>query len=132
MNTGAILNRINFGLTVAAGRLPGASLARWSDAERLRNAPREEQVDGVVNAFLGGHVSPDTRQILLSGENPMVAKFAAAPDSSAASMMTEMSLPGQNGQRRPMTPQTVGQPIQLSGLAQVVGLAIGAPEFQRR
>jgi uncharacterized protein (DUF1800 family) len=132
MNTGAILNRINFGLTVAAGRLPGASLARWSDAERLRNAPREEQVDGVVNAFLGGHVSPDTRQILLSGENPMVAKFAAAPDSSAASMMTEMSLPGQNGQRRPMTPQTLGQPIQLSGLAQVVGLAIGAPEFQRR
>jgi uncharacterized protein (DUF1800 family) len=101
MNTGAILNRINFGLAVAAGRLPNASLARWSEVARLRTAPREEQVDAVVNAFLGGHVSPDTRQILLSGENPMVAKLGG----SAAS---------------------------VSGLAQVVGLAIGAPEFQRR
>jgi uncharacterized protein (DUF1800 family) len=101
MNTGAILNRINFGLAVAAGRLPNASLARWSEAERLRTAPREQQVDAVVNAFLGGHVSPDTRQILLSGENPMVTKLGGSADT-------------------------------VSGLAQVVGLAIGAPEFQRR
>jgi uncharacterized protein (DUF1800 family) len=133
MNTGAILNRINFGVAVAAGRLPNASLARWSDAERLRNAPREEQVDGVVNAFLGGHVSPDTRQILLSGENPMVARFASRADSASTSMMPEMAPPVRpNGQRRPTAPQTLGQPIQLIGLAQVVGLAIGAPEFQRR
>jgi hypothetical protein len=26
----------------------------------------------------------------------------------------------------------LGRPVQLEGLAQVVGLAIGAPEFQRR
>jgi hypothetical protein len=137
MNTGAILNRINFGLVVAAGRLPSANLTRWSDAERLRTAPREEQVDGVVNAFLGGHVSPDTRQILLSGENPMVAKFATRADSSAVSMLPEiapeMAPLGPNGQRRPAAPLGgLGQPIQLTGLAQVVGLAIGAPEFQRR
>ncbi|MDQ6635234.1 MAG: DUF1800 domain-containing protein [Gemmatimonadota bacterium] len=136
MNTGAILNRINFGLVVAAGRLPNASLTRWSDAERLRTAPREEQVDGVVNAFLGGHVSPDTRQILLSGENPMVARLAGRTDSAAVAMAPEMApemaLLRPNGQRRPLAPQTLGQPIQLAGLAQVVGLAIGAPEFQRR
>jgi uncharacterized protein (DUF1800 family) len=133
MNTGAILNRINFGLVVAAGRLPNASLTRWSDAERLRTAPREEQVDAVVNAFLGGHVSPDTRQILLSGENPMVAKFASRADSTSMSVMPEMEAPGLNGQRRAATPLGgLGQPIQLTGLAQVVGLAIGAPEFQRR
>jgi uncharacterized protein (DUF1800 family) len=136
MNTGAILNRINFGLAVAAGRLPNASLAHWSDAERLRNAPREEQVDGVVNAFLGGHVSPDTRQILVSGENPLMARFAGAVDSVAMSAMPdmapEMSPPGSDGQRRRMAARPLGPPIQLAGLAQVVGLAIGAPEFQRR
>jgi hypothetical protein len=133
MNTGAILNRINFGLVVASGRLPNASLARWSDAERLRDAPREDQVDGVVNAFLGGHVSPDTRQILLSGENPMVARLADSPDSATMRTMPEMSTPVPAGQRRPATALSgLGQPIQLSGLAQVVGLAIGAPEFQRR
>ncbi|MFL5605075.1 MAG: DUF1800 domain-containing protein [Gemmatimonadaceae bacterium] len=132
MNAGAILNRINFGLVVAAGRLPNASLTRWSEAERLRNAPREEQVDGVVNAFLGGHVSPDTRQILLSGENPMVARLARSADSTATPQMPEMMSSGANGQRSPAPLGGLGQPLQLTGLAQVVGLAIGAPEFQRR
>jgi uncharacterized protein (DUF1800 family) len=131
MNTGAILNRINFGLAVAAGRLPNASLARWSEAERLRNAPREEQVDAVVNAFLGGHVSPDTREILLSGENPMAAKPGGSADSVSTFSVTETA-PARNGQPRAALQRGLGQQIQLSGLAQVVGLAIGAPEFQRR
>jgi hypothetical protein len=29
-------------------------------------------------------------------------------------------------------PAPLGRPVQLEGLAQVVGLALGAPEFQRR
>lgn len=107
MNTGAILNRINFGLALAGGRLPTASVARWADGERLRNAPRGEQVDSVVSAFLGGHVSPDTREILLNGENPLVAKLGTQT-------------------------QPLPRPVPLQGLAQIVGLAIGAPEFQRR
>jgi uncharacterized protein (DUF1800 family) len=99
MNSGAILNRINFGLGLAAGRVPGATVSHWSEAERLRSATREQQMDAVVAAFLGGQASPDTREILLNGENPLAAKLAS---------------------------------MQLNGLAQVVGLAIGAPEFQRR
>jgi uncharacterized protein (DUF1800 family) len=110
MNTGAILARINFGLAVAASRVPGASLDRWPGAASLRDAPRPAQVDGVVAAILGGDVSPDTRQILLSGEHP----FLARGDSTAggAQLMHEARDP--------------------QGLAQVVGLALGAPEFQRR
>jgi uncharacterized protein (DUF1800 family) len=148
MNTGAILNRINFGLALAGGRLPGASVAHWSEAERLRGAPREEQVDAVIGAFLGGHASPDTRQILLDGENPLLAKLGAAvvttpdttPDSSSAMTpdstpdpmeMREM-VPPRIGQRRAAASRGLGQPVRLEGLAQVVGLAIGAPEFQRR
>jgi hypothetical protein len=149
MNSGAILNRINFGLGLAAGRFPGAQLNRWPEAARLRSASREQQVDGVVQAFLGGQASPDTRQILVSGENPLAAKLAATvtPDSStdAMSSMQTMSM---NDQPPPNRPNAVGpkgvprpglarqmgaqQPVQLTGLNQVVGLAIGAPEFQRR
>jgi uncharacterized protein (DUF1800 family) len=132
MNTGAILNRINFGLAVAAGRLPNASLARWSEAQRLRTAPREEQVDAVVNAFLGGQVSPDTRQILLTGENPMISKLAGSADTMSTVAMPEMGPARKNGQARAAPRGALGQQIQLDGLAQVVGLAIGAPEFQRR
>jgi uncharacterized protein (DUF1800 family) len=102
MNTGAILNRINFGLAVAAGRVPGASLERWPEAADLRVAPRAAQVDAVVQEILGGTVSPDTRAILMSGDHPLLA-----PDAQHES------------------------PANPGGLAQVVGLALGAPEFQR-
>jgi uncharacterized protein (DUF1800 family) len=128
MNAGAILNRINFGLALAGGRIPGASITQWSSAEQLRAAPRAQQVDAVVNDFLGGQASPDTREILLSGENPLAKKFAGSVDSTAVA--TTMQDEGMGPVRR--NAGLFARPVQLSGLAQVVGLAIGAPEFQRR
>ena len=131
MNTGAILNRINFGLALAAGRLPMAGVAQWPESGRLRDATREEQVDAVIGAFLGGNASPDTRQILIAGENPLLARLADADSATAAGPMREMR-PARNGQPRAAMLRGLAQPVRLSGLAQVVGLAIGAPEFQRR
>ena len=142
MNSGAILNRINFGLGLAGGRFPGATLAQWSETEHLKGATRDQQVDAVILAFFGGQASPDTRQILLSGENPLAAKLAAsATPDSAASVMTSMTppeamrgriAPAKNGGARPALARSMGSQVQLNGLAQVVGLALGAPEFQRR
>ena len=147
MNSGAILNRINFGLTLAAGRLPGASLAGWPEYERLRGASREAQVDGVVAAFLGGNASPDTRDILVKGDNPLAAKLATADtvpmshrDGAAAKLERDMMIEPSMAPASPLRPRAarsagvaaVGRPVQLTGLSQVVGLAIGAPEFQRR
>lgn len=96
MNTGAILSRINFGLSAADGRLPGVKVASWPPFNSLKSLPRSEQVDGVIRELLGGMASPDTRQILVSGSNPLVAQRSN------------------------------------SGLPQILGLALGAPEFQRR
>jgi len=101
INTGAILARINFGLLVATGRVPGASLAEWTDGHELASLSRDAQVDGVIKAILGGEASPDTRRVLESGINPM------AGDSTASA-------------------------TKHGGLETIVGLALGAPEFQRR
>ena len=146
MNSGAILNRINFGVGVAAGRFPGATLSHWSEMEHLKAATREQQVDAVILAFFGGQSSPDTREILLNGENPLAAKLSASvPADSASADLGVMGTgadnaptrgrvlaPAKNGAPRPAVGRALGQPVQLNGLAQVVGLAIGAPEFQRR
>jgi hypothetical protein len=143
MNSGAILNRINFGAALAAGRLPNASVTQWSQAEQLRGAPRDQQVDAVVEAFLGGHVSPDTRQILMDGENPLARTLSARTDTTATTVadpatptMDDPAMrdarPAKGGAARPGVARGLGRPVQLNGLAQVVGLAIGAPEFQRR
>src|SRR5436190_8832633 len=63
MNTGAILNRINFGLAVAAGQVPTARLAQWSEMNTLSKQSREQQVDGVIKSILGGEASTETRQV---------------------------------------------------------------------
>lgn len=110
MNTGAILNRINFGLAVANNRVPGVRLQQWPAAAQLRNVPREEQVDGVIRELLGGAVSSDTRQVLLTGTNPFLAARGSTTDSLGLDAATSAPM----------------------GLAQIVGLALGAPEFQRR
>jgi uncharacterized protein (DUF1800 family) len=99
MNTGAILNRINFGLRVAAGQFPWARLAAWPPMARLRQLPPGAQVDGVIDVLFGGSVSAETRTILSSGENPLLAGTKS---------------------------------VAPSGLAGVIGLALGAPEFQRK
>lgn len=105
MGTGAILNRINFGLSVGARRVPGANPLGWPGADALVNAPRDQQVDAVIAAFLGGRVSVETREILMNGQNPL---------QTATPRDDEGNIPP------------------ARGLAQLVGLAIGAPEFQRR
>ena len=150
MNTGAILNRINFGMAVAAGRLPGVNISALPTLDTIRSASRERQVDAVVATILNGMVSPDTRAVLISGDHPMLANGAggsAIQDMSpaeVASENTEMSgqemagntvraKPNQNAGGRRAAPQGRGfaNIPPLTGLAQIVGLALGSPEFQR-
>jgi hypothetical protein len=139
MNAGAILNRINFGLALAADRVPGAAVAQWPEAARLRDASRSQQVDAVVAAILGGQASPDTREILINGENPLASGLATRSeraDSAIAAPIDdgEPMAPMLEAQRRRPGSRAapLARPVHLEGLAQVVGLAIGSPEFQRR
>ena len=143
MNTGAILNRINFGMAAAAGRLPGASVRALPALDAVRSAPRETQVDAVVASLLNGMVSPDTRAVLLSGDHPMLGATSGisdiAPESGAAASTdmttpTEMTRGSQNagGRRAAMQGRGIGNLPPLKGLPQIVGLALGSPEFQRR
>jgi len=151
MNTGAILNRINFGMAVAANRLPGATLASLPGIDTLRNAPRGEQVDAAVAMLLSGSVSPDTRAVLMKGENPLAGVAAAAPsDAQHVQMAMGDAMPAGNrpnagpgsgkggglggggGLRANAQARGLGNVPQLSGMAQIIGLALGSPEFQRR
>jgi uncharacterized protein (DUF1800 family) len=137
INTGAILNRINFGLAIAAGALPGARPEGWLRYGELVSAPRAAQVDGVIAGFLGGEASVETREILERGTNPLLRDCgmpasprggtdcgATAPDSTVID--NDMAPMGRN-RRDPLS-----RPVSLDGLKEIIGLALGAPEFQRR
>jgi uncharacterized protein (DUF1800 family) len=135
MNTGAILNRINFGMAAAAGRLPGVDIRALPALDTLRSAPRDKQVDAVVATILNGMVSPDTRAVLLSGEHPLLSNAGNAGQGmsmsdSSASMSGGKGEAGR-GKRGVLQGRGFGNVPQLTGLAQIVGLALGSPEFQR-
>ncbi len=160
INTGSILNRMNFGLVVGAGRLPNARLGQWPVARELQNKTPEQQVDGLVKALFGGDVSADTRAVLLSGENPLLARAPAGSDSlftmrddddvqgamagtmsggaagamagaNAATNAPAMS-PAEMRQQRQRQRGAAAPLPDLKGLPKLIGLAFGAPEFQRR
>lgn len=168
MNTGAILNRINFGLAVASGRVPGVRLADWPITKQLAALPREQQVDGVIRALLGGDASSDTRQVLLTGTNPFLVRQGAGagvdslladdPDNASMGAMAggaaadrKRDAQARRAERAPVAQQqqmagreaikptrgatltqSIGTLPPATGFAQIVGLALGAPEFQRR
>ena len=135
MNTGAILNRINFGMTVAAGRLVGTSPLGFKDSDILQTATRELQADGVIAALLGGDASAETRAVLVSGENPLGKNLTPLSDPAADPTMGGAAA-GRGGRGgRAGAPGGRGGMAQLPplyGLPLVVGLALGSPEFQRR
>lgn len=137
MNTGAILNRINFGMAVAANRIPGVDISALPGIDSVRNAPRQQQVDAVVALLLSGSVSPDTRAVLINGENPLAAGGAdnqtVAMEQVDVGAMTIGAGPPGDGPRRANQAARGLRPVpQLTGVAQIVGLALGSPEFQRR
>jgi uncharacterized protein (DUF1800 family) len=135
LNTGAILNRINFGTMAVSGQVPGVLLERWPTAKAVRDSSREAQVDAVIASLLGGGVSADTRQILITGRNPFLdANPGAAADTT---LMIDDDPPemmvgggGRGGRARLANARRAPRP--LDAFAQIVGLALGSPEFQRR
>jgi len=128
MNAGAILNRINFGLALAGDRVPGVVTGVVPELEAVRDAERERQVDVVVRVFFGGQVSSETREMLISGENPFASR--ANSDSGTTMQASNQMAPNGGNGRRPGQPDMSA--VRLTGLDQIIGLALGAPEFQRR
>ena len=65
MNTGALMNRINLGARVSTNQIPGINLAAWKPRASLSAMTDAQQVDGVIDALLGGDASAEVRQALL-------------------------------------------------------------------
>ena len=142
MNTGAILNESTSEWRLRRAEFPAHACRTCRASTLCRQRVAYKQVDGIVSLLLGGSASPDTRAVLISGENPLVAKATVQPGSGAElqpmdgdqSMDASRTQPSPYGRRPGGNPLgRPGSPVpQLTGLAQVIGLALGSPEFQRR
>jgi len=103
VNTGALLNRLNFSLALAGNRMRGSR----SDVPALlgveSGADAKTALDRAVQIFLGGQAAPNTVATLQQQlDNPQVVQAK------------------------------LDDPVKQVDLGIVAGLVLGAPEFQRR
>jgi uncharacterized protein (DUF1800 family) len=126
VNTGGLLERMNFGLALASNRVQGTrvNLARVTGvAARTNDIDKAKVMDESLKTILGNDISASTREALLKQMDKEAIVSLPGPREPEPS---EMQGPGQMRQR-PRVDAAVNDPV-----TKVVGLILGTPEFQRQ
>ena len=85
VNTGALLERMNFGLALVSNRIPGTrvDLSRFVGDMSSKSIDKEKLLDRFVTLIVGGEISPKTRETLLKQLNDQVT-LPAMPRAQVA------------------------------------------------
>jgi uncharacterized protein (DUF1800 family) len=127
VNTGALLERLNFAVAIASNRIPGTQV----DLKPYESKDKAEVLDKAVSRLLDGELSPKTRSILLKQiEQPLPEVKAGSEVGDRGLEVPNMRGAGQQGgfnrQARLLNPS--GDPE----VFKIVSLVLGTPEFQRQ
>jgi uncharacterized protein (DUF1800 family) len=139
VNTGGLLERLNFGLTLASNRIPGT---RVDLKQFLGNAGREslskaQIMDRFLDLIVAGDITPRTKEALLKQLNEQTALVVPAMNSQAPRMNDSMGGEMTDGQP-PLRQRQQGQQLARADanitdpVTKIVGLILGSPEFQRQ
>lgn len=140
VNTGALLERLNFGLALASNRIPNTrvDLTRFA-GEANDSANMERVMDRFLDVIVQGDVSPRTKATLLRQLNePLPATPPPTADANAMgddNAMMRQRGGGLGGGRRGQQGQVAMADLSKVSnpeLVKVVGLILGSPEFQRQ
>jgi uncharacterized protein (DUF1800 family) len=129
VNTGALLERLNFSLALVSNRIPGTrvDLSRFvgTEATSSRAVDQKLVVERFLDVALQGDISPKSREVLMRQlTSQSDAPIATTPDDDNT---REMNAPAARREQR-QTAATVGNPE----VARIAALVIGSPEFQRQ
>jgi uncharacterized protein (DUF1800 family) len=127
VNTGALLERLNFAVAIASNRIPGTRV----DLKAYASPDKAKTLDRAIAEILDGEISPATRSNLLKQLEQPLPEVKAGKDLDDDTMeVPNMRTPGQQGgqnrQARLLNPS--GNP----DVFKVVSLVLGTPEFQRQ
>jgi uncharacterized protein (DUF1800 family) len=139
VNTGGLLERLNFGLSLASNRIPGTrvDLKRFVNETAAQKPLDNTQIaDRFLSLIVAGEISPKTREALLRQLNEKVALVVPAMDPTPrtnGAMQEEMTMEAQPPLRDRQRRQTARADANITDpVTKIVGLILGSPEFQRQ
>ncbi len=133
INTGALLNRMNFGLAFAAGRIPGVTV----DLIALNHHHEPESAQNALITYSKLMLPERNLDQTIKRLTPMlndpnlVKKVELATQKTVPANTNPTDNPQQTQPNIPVNKKNVTG-TNSTMLAQVVGVIIGSPEFQRR
>lgn len=141
VNTGGLLERLNFGLALASNRIPGTRVDLKRFAGELANdqtIDKRKVMDRFLNVIVAGNVSAKTRETLLKQLDQEIAVTApvVAPEMARTADDAGEGMPGEmpgGPESRPRGRQLARMEANITDpVTKVVGLILGSPEFQRQ
>jgi uncharacterized protein (DUF1800 family) len=145
VNTGALLERMNFALALVSNRIPGTrvEMSRLLDQSSPgATMSKQKLLDRFVTLLAGGEMSAKTRETLLQQLSDQIAlpptpraettsNSVPANPFEVAFQRGNLNPGGGGGQQRQqaarMNPASIENPV-----VKLAGLIIGSPEFQRQ
>jgi hypothetical protein len=146
VNTGALLERMNFALALVTNRIPGtrANLSRLvSDGKGGTAVNKEVLLDRLVGLIVGGEISPRTRETLLAQLSDQITMPSMPPAQTAPAgppanpfetgfQNGNLGLGG-GGQQQPQQQLARFNAAAIDNpVVRLAGLILGSPEFQRQ
>jgi uncharacterized protein (DUF1800 family) len=132
VNTGALLERLNFGLTLASNRIPGTSVNLkqfLGSSAGSQSVDKAQIMDRFLTLIVAGEISPKTKEALLKQLNEQTALVVPAMSTETAGMAGAMM----DGPPRPQRQQLARGDANITDpVTKIVGLILGSPEFQRQ
>jgi uncharacterized protein (DUF1800 family) len=138
VNTGGLLERLNFGLALASNRIPGTriDLNRFlTRSDQKQVLGKAEMMDRFLSVIISGDISPKTRQTLLKQLEEQVPAATATNEPTTANDVQTGEMDVQMGEMdaRPRRLQLARAQANISDpVTKMVGLILGSPEFQRQ
>jgi uncharacterized protein (DUF1800 family) len=132
INTGSLLNRMNFGLALAGGRVPGIIF----DLAALNNNHEPESALAALPIYARlmlpeRNLDPTLKRLTPFINHPTLERNV--DKASKEKLVTSDSLMSTDKMDEEVAPKPKNKTIdEKNMLAQVVGIIIGSPEFQRR
>lgn len=140
VNTGALLDRLNFGLALASNRIPGTrvNLGQFSPGADKAAATLDKRavLDRFLDVILQGQVTPQTRETLLTQLDQPTPAVTAQVNMTPPSDVNDNDAGPANGpgarQQRLENLMARMPPSGNPDAVKIVGLILGSPEFQRQ